>query len=295
MSGTLASIGPNIWAQPVSKAIQMPGVSVEPSERDEWLFTTTNGVVVQGAARLRQDWLLIQAPCPETMRKICEESPEGALALLGRNAGLRGGVRCGLNGDGQPALLAELPLGRGLDIPGSVGRALEGIRQAWHEPPDADPVCAASTDPEMEVNWTGLCMEAGWTCTARGTGDVAIEVGRGYGSGRVLLSRTPHARARLTFGLPKNLEKISRIAIGRLLLAASGLIRLVRPVMAEDETPAFEYRWEDTPQSFLLGYVLEALSVAADFCGGPLCALADARVATAYLLHRGWSSLGIPS
>ncbi len=295
MMSTYLSTSSYAWADPVCKALQMAGAALEPAERDQWVFSTSNGVVVGGTARLREEWFLMQAACPEPIRKALEANPDGAWALLARNAALRGGVRYGMNGSGQPMLLAELPLGRGLDLQGLISRALEGVRQAWHEPPDPTPTDPPEADPAPAPDWAALCAEAGWACAPRGTGDVAIDVGYGHGAGRVLLTKPPHPRARLTFGGPKTAEQASQTAMGRLLMQASGLIRLVRPVTTADGLPAFEYRWDTAPEPFLLGHVLEALSVAAQLCGGPLRALADARAAAAYLLHRGCSSLSIRS
>lgn len=288
MSATITTIVANPWLKAARDAFEEAGAGIEPCGADAFAFTTKNGVMVRGGARLQPDWLLLRAPCSEAMHKVQEESPEGALALIERNATLRGGVRFGIGDGGRPGLFAEIPLTRGLDLRSPVARALEGIRQAWHEQ-RAAVSCAAPLEGDAEtIDWAKLCAEAGWQSAPRATGDVAVEVGRARCSERVLLTCGSPPRAQWRFHAPEGVDPACRAAAGSLLLAASGLVRLVRPVTT-DEGVGFEHQWEDRPQSFLLGRVLEALTVAAGLCGGPLLALSSPRVASAFLRRRGWS------
>jgi hypothetical protein len=216
--------------------------------------------------------------------------------LLVWNATLPGLVKFVLTTEGSVRLRADLPLHEGIDIAARIREASAGFVFAWPGEP-TDPAAPSGTDSpgtaDVEpINLKQICSEAGWPFVERASGKLAVELEVVNGFYQALMVPTARGvQIGCDLATCDAAPPVCRQAIGGLLLAASGAVRLVRAAIAPGEVPPmarFEVVFAGAPCPSELASALESLSVACSHCGEEINMLQDHAVAQRYLELRGW-------
>jgi len=161
-----------------------------------------------------------------------------------------------------------------------------------------DPAAASATESpgtaDVEpINLKQICSEAGWPFVERSSGKLAIELEVAHGFYQALVVPTGRGvRIGCDLATCDAAPLVCRQAIGGLLLAASGAVRLLRATIAPGEVPPvarLEVVFAGAPCPLELASALESLSVACSHCGEETNMLQDHAVAQRYLELRGWT------
>jgi len=216
--------------------------------------------------------------------------------LLVWNATLPGLVKFVITTDGSVRLRADLPLRENIDIAARIREACAGFVFAWAGAP-TDPAAPSATDSpgtaDVEpINLKQICAEAGWPFVERASGKLAVELEVANGFYQALLVPTGRGvQIGCDLATCDAAPLVCRQAIGGLLLAASGAVRLLRATIAPGEVPPvarLEVVFAGAPCPLELASALESLSVACSHCGEEINMLQDHAVAQRYLELRGW-------
>jgi hypothetical protein len=254
-----------------------------------WRLTLRNGAPHAVTATAGEDWLVLEAGA----------DPDGTYPGLfwdaaTRNGSLGGLVKFVLAGDGRLRLRAEVPLPEGVVVAARIREVCGGFESACMSgaaPARADgpPIQAVGA-----LDLKALCSEAGWPFVVRGDGRLAVELEVPGSYAQALLA--PWQRGvgvSCEIAAFDSLEEVCRPAVGGLLLAASGLVRLGRAAVRPDGAVAvaqFEVRFESAPAPLEISSALECLSVACSLCGEEAKTLQLPAVAERYLALRGWGA-----
>jgi len=255
-------------------------------------------------ATVQAEWLVLESEPPRRVQNQWKRE-YGAAALLRRHRALPGNVKFVL-GDAMRAsplrLRAEVPLpDHGQSEADSaepfavqVDRAIDSIGAAHSlEPTDATKSSESEELSASAGNGAGvlpavatMCAEAGWvvqgttaaprvTLAADGFRQAVVSSGPGPHDIRLLLN--------LYDDLPEVSVAVSQRAAALLLLRTGSVVRLVRPLIAEpQEEIGYEVRLTRPPAESLV-HALNALSLAARHSAMEAEALADPRLAAAYV------------
>jgi hypothetical protein len=212
------------------------------------------------------------------------------------NATLPGLVKLVITTDSSLRLRADLPLREGIDIAARIREACAGFLFAWAGAP-IDPAAVSATDSPgtanvEPINLKQICSEAGWPFVERASGKLAVELEVANGFYLALVVPTGRGvRIGCDLATCDAAPLACRQAIGGLLLAASGAVRLARAAIAPGEVPPvarFEVVFAGVPCPLELASALESLSVACSHCGEEIKTLQDHAVSQHYLELRGW-------
>lgn len=151
---------------------------------------------------------------------------------------------------------------------------------------------AASDGSDTALDLHALCTEAGWTFTEREGSRVSVDLGGERRPAHAVLEslREGSARARVEILRREALTPSSRQALGTFLLTGSAIVRLARAYVdegADQVSAGFDAPCPSSCTASDVGHALSSLSVAWAMFGTEAVALADDRVARAYLAVRG--------
>jgi hypothetical protein len=244
----------------IYKAIAAVASQLTPSGDSGWRFILLNGAPHVVTANTDGEWLLLETDCSgETA------GPEFFWDALVRNASLAGLAKLVLTYDGRPQLRAELPLVEGVDPVTRVRETCSGFAAAWlHQDEYASPAASSAGNAEP-VDLKRLCSEAGWPFTERGGRKLAVELEVRGGFWQALLAPTKRGvRISCEAATLEAVPEECRQAIGGLLLAASGLVRLGRAsvtAQGASSVAQFEVVFGTAPSPSEISSALESLSV----------------------------------
>jgi len=285
----------------------------EPAGPGRWELGLAGG---QGAicatVAMEQDWLLFNV-APGDPDRQPRPSTERLGELLQANARLPGGVKFALDAVPPRVLLAaEIPLHEQVDVDGQVSDVRAGLRQgvieftrqqghdtAEPKPPKtapADENLQAEAPPQHEHALVDLCREAGWPCTERAGGHVAVtlDAGRAFTQAIVEPAGQASYRAWVELGANPSPSDTTSHAVNWLLLLACRVVRMARAVAVPAADGRVAYGWEvvlgRSPAAGELHDAFSALSVACRLTRREIHALQEESVAQKYLAARGWSS-----
>jgi hypothetical protein len=247
------------------------------------------------SARLDGDWLLLESALPEETERWTPWD------LLRWNRSFAGPGKFALRPDGRPGIRAELPLEDPSVLPGrlrgwcadlaSAARLLAG-REGVARPVSPDAREAAGEGASALELLGPTCAAAGWSFTERSASQlrVALDLPEGYHQACIDLHPDGALRVSVELASFDHPSRISRRALGILLLGASGMVRLVRGALLADgeaeATGLFEVRFTLPLAAGELHHALSALATAARLCGREVAALRCAPLAMTYLKVR---------
>ena len=140
-----------------------------------------------------------------------------------------------------------------------------------------------------------LLADTGWQSVEHAGGNLMVDLDSGSDFRQALVEAGPDGRLRASVELARWESHVpsSRDAMAVLLLTASSVVRMVRPVavIRDDRiTARFEFWLVSNAGSALLGRGLAALSVACRLCSREAAILNNERIAERYLAVRGFTS-----
>jgi hypothetical protein len=253
-----------------------------------WELDLSNGKPLRATAHREGDWLFFEAPlsnCASTL---------SAWKLLSLNAELPGSTKLTLSPRRKVLQLrADLPLFEEMDAPDQVSGAFADLKQAAARAHGAAPAPrpAESPTPATGTLLGQLCEEAGWFVKQRPSGALAVELETGSNLYLADVRTAPLGAAIASVDIAdcSPFSETSRKAAAVFLLVASGLTRLARAAMLEDEGSVrarFEVRFEREPRAREIGHALGALSVACREFGREARALGNEEIARVYSVAR---------
>ncbi|MDT4969430.1 MAG: hypothetical protein QOJ64_4167 [Acidobacteriota bacterium] len=264
-----------------------------------WNFVLNNGSALRVGARADDRWLRLDAPVNAGQHRI-----QGAWQLLRLNSAL-GGLSKVVTVAGYPGLRlrAEIPLDEDADLRERVKQACAGLKAAagqLHgeshalEKEHFGPVGATKGEATDASGLRSLCEASGWKFTERTSSKLAVDLETRNGFYQAIVENEPSGRVSLTVEVASQLAfcEISKRAIGALLLRASGLIRMARASVKQEQTAtaSFETLFETAPNAAELSHALSALAIASGLCGRTVEAMRDEVVARNYLASQGIES-----
>ena len=264
-------------------ALATAATAVDVRARGCWAVTFDAGLVVSASAD--DGWLRLAAPADVAV---------SAVDLLERNARLSGGARVVLHPDLEaPQVRVELPLDDEVDLVGRIREASAGLAAArWRTveegvDPAAGPVVA---DDDLAER----CRETGWEVASREPGRLAVALDvpgtlqhavverRGDGSVAVAVPVLDPSTVE-----PQPAAEACRTASALLLLAAGGVVRMVRAAATTRDGTLhawLEVVFATRPRAVELAHAFAALSVAYRLVGREVAVLwGDETVARTYL------------
>jgi hypothetical protein len=264
----------------------------------QWSINSLKGPELSLQARVDEDWLQIRADT-------------GAAAENGRirsvlqwNGRLDGAAKYALNREGRSiSICAELPLDDEVSIVSDLDETLAGFGRAASLVKDAsgrkphrkasprvesarDGVSQESVSPLQQ-----LLTEAGWPFAERSEGSCMVELDSRGDFYQALIETEADGSRRASVELAdwESPAPASKDALAVLLLAAAGVIRMVRPVVddfGDRMTARFEIRFTPGASPALVDRGLSSLSVACRFCGREAAVLNNLRIAEKYIAVR---------
>lgn len=270
-----------------------------------WQFALTNGATLHAEASMEQDWLLLDAAMPKPPAGPAADDAPGAWDLLLRNAALAGGAKFVFLPRRRAAhVRAEIPLDVRATIARRLRRACRGCKAALgeyrghtaHKGPSRRRASAKRPGPkDKDGALAELCTAAGWDFAERAPGVLTVELDVPGDAYHALLARRTGRRVAVAVELAScsRPSEATRLALGLMLLTASGMVRMARAAAEAVEgrtATRFEAVLHHTPAPGELAHALSALSVACRLCGREARTLQDETVAQRYLSVRGWSS-----
>lgn len=306
---------PNQQEITIAEALKQCAATVERRGSGHWQFAVVNGSAIPATARILDGWLILDAEIERRPQSV------DLWSLLRWNARLAPFNKFALTPGARAARLrAEIPLAAesdaAADLSARVADVYAGFRAALHGAHDRrveSHVAASNRDPEsatradddesatradaesarLASGLPPLCAEAGWAFTERAAGKLAVDLeapGAFYQAFLEARQNSLHVSVELT--RLDEYSPLSRRALGVLLLSASGVVRLVRAAIAEQEgraTARLEARFDALPCASQLHDALAALSVACRLCGEEARAVQDEWVAARYLAASGFA------
>lgn len=282
----------------VQEALARGAGRVEPDGAGGWRLGLGRGSRLPAAAHLGQGWFRLETDVP---RKRLKRHGGSDLLwhLLEWNRGLPGGVKFVLTPDQRVGLRAEAPVDGEADMAVRVADALAGVETGWSRlrrrgkraHADAEGARADTTGSVEPVDLGAMCTSAGWAFTQRPDGRLAVDLDVGDGFRQACVeSRDRDTRVSTMLARAETLDPASRHAWSVLLLSASGLVRMGRTTVTEEDgvaTATFEVAFAPAPCAVELRHALCVCSVACRVCAREVEQLRDPEVAAAYLAVRG--------
>mgnify|MGYP000897574707 CR=1 FL=1 len=266
----------------VEQALRGAGMELKQVREGRWDFSFKNGSVQTGLALCTEEWLHLSAPAPKAVLERDGRLPETQWALLEANGLLSGGIRYGIAPDASVRLYADVPLRpETAAVQEAVARACKGFRAA-HRVSSSRAETPDETADET-VSPAELCRAAGWAPEVRASGEcaVALETPRMRWQG--LFSAEAPWRVWTSVPVAVRPDSVGGGALARLLLEASRLFCMVRPVWRGAGELEFEAFLGAHPSSDDVHWALSALSTGMGLCGGVVSAFSDEAIANAYL------------
>jgi hypothetical protein len=273
----------------VFRALSTAASQLIPAGSSCWQFTLRNGAPHVITAKTDGDWLFLEANYPDEAQRS-----EPLWDTLARNGSLAGLAKIVMDSDGRLRLRAELPLVEDADLAARMLEACGGFASVW-SPDERNTTGDALRREEVEaLDLKHLCTEAGWVFTERGGGRLAVEleVPDCFYQG-ILIPLQRGAGVTCELAAIEGDSEDSRRAIAGLLLAASGVVRMVRATMSPDQTlpvAQLEAVFGTAPSPSEISSALESLSVGCSLCGEELKTLQAPTVAQRYLSLRRWEA-----
>lgn len=279
----------------IEKCLNQWGSVLNRSKCDKGELMFQHGIVPPLHLRFVDDWLQIK-----TDLGIADGNAQIWSALTW-NGLLDGAAKFSLNPqDRTLRLRAEIPLEGETDIATDLFLTLTGIERAvslLHGKDSQDahlrPIAVSTTKlHDAEMTLQELLAETGWTFVERSEGNFVIDLEHKGNFYQALIEHTPEGFRRVSVVLTDwdTYTPESRAALAVMLLSASDVIRMVRPVAEQrnDRIVArFEVHIASRANSALLGRGLSALSVACRYCAREANILNIERIAERYLAIRG--------
>lgn len=264
-----------------------PGLA--PAGYDAWTLNPTVDAASRVVVRRRGDWLVFEMPSAEHEPRPSWElldtagaGPGPGKAVLspdGRTYHVRADVPAGLNGTLADRCREAMASVRLIDalLRGHL-KAEAGSR--------ATPLAEGAHDTARPLR--ELCAEAGWSVRERTTGELVVDLKTARGSYAAEAVTEPEGTTRLFVRLARfeSLSETSREALGQFLLTAGRVLRLVRPVIREDEaglTVGFEFQTCLPVTAEDVDEALSALATAAQEFGREAKSLGDETLSRRYL------------
>ncbi len=281
----------------IESCLEQWGAVVNYSSDARWEMMLRNGDALPIRARLIDDWLQIRSELGSASEKT---SIWSALEL---NVRLDGAAKLALDIQDRSMLVcAEIPLDRDTPVGPDLDATLAGFEQAAFlirgetiQVAESQPRAATYPLPqEATLQLRELLAEVGMSYVERPGGSFMVDIENKRDFHQALVEKKPNGscRASLELGRWDSHVPASRDALAVLLLTASGLIRMVRPVAekcGERITVRFEIQLAPHASSALLSRGLAALSVACRLCGREVNILNNERIAGQYLAVRGFT------
>jgi hypothetical protein len=273
----------------ICAAIAAVASQLTPLGNSSWRFNLLNGAPHVVTAKTDYEWLLLESDCSGQAQR-----PELFWDALVRNASLAGLAKLVLAQDGSPQLRAELPVLEGVNLATRIYETCSGFEaEWWHKDDHSFPTGSLAGDAEP-VDLKRLCAEAGWPIAERGGRKLAVELEVQGGFSQALLIPMEHGvRISCEVAAFDAIPEECRQAVGGLLLAASGLVRMGRASINVNGTPPvaqFEVVFGTAPSPLEISSALESLSVGCSLCGEEVKALQVPAIAERYLALRGWGT-----
>jgi hypothetical protein len=272
----------------IRAAIAAVTTKLTPVGSSIWQFTLLNGAPHVVTAKTEGDWVLLEAD-----RTGAAQRADSFWDALVRNATLPGLAKLALAHDGSLQLRAELPMIEGIDLAARFRETCCGFEAEWTHKDDrsSQDVPPVKAEP---IDLKGLCSESGWPFTERGGRKLAVELEVPGGFSQALLIPAEHGvRISCEVACLDPITERCRQAVGGFLLAASGLVRMVRASVNTNGTPAaaqFEVVFGTAPSPLEISSALESLSVSCSLCGEEIKTLTVPAIAERYLALRGWDA-----
>ena len=291
-------------SQEIESGLEKFGTKVKRESEGRWNFNLCNGKSLHVHARLENEWLLLDAPV-QVHSNDGQERNRRMLLWNGDLAGLSKYAM--LPADPDVRIRAEIPLAQEIQetsIGNILGETCEGFRQAadhiasiggsnrtGQSPVE---VVSAGTESLPTFDFGPVLNETGWAYTPRSPGRTSVDLECGREFFQALLEARPDGSIRASAELVRwqDPAKESCDALALLLLSASAIVRMVRPVAdtAPDHIAAgFEVQFAAPPSAAWLDRTLAALSVACGLCGREAAILNDRAIARQYLALHGYN------
>jgi hypothetical protein len=283
---TIQSVARN---EMVSRALSTATSQLIPAGSSCWQFTARNSAPHAITAKTDGDWLVLDANYPDEA-----QGSEPFRDTLARNGSLSGLAKIVMDVDGRLRLRAELPVVEDADLSARIVEACDGFKSVWSPDERHTTGDALGREAVEPLDLKQLCSEAGWVFTERGGGRLAVEleVPDGFYQGILAPLQGGVAMTCELAEIEGDSEESQR-AIAGLLLAASGVVRMVRATMSTDQTQPvaqLEAVFGTTPSPSEISSALESLSVGCSLCGEEIKTLQTPTVAQRYLALRGWEA-----
>lgn len=276
------------WTRSVADALEAHAVAVAQMAPGHWTFAPAASPALRVGARIAGEWLLFDTSLPAHVSRTLD----WRWKALAANQLFAGGVKlCTVDGERTLRLRAELPLLEDAPVASRVRHVCAGIAAAtaWltSRTADARPAPIAADHFEAsDLDLPELCRETQWPLTVREPNTVMVQLdvpgtfqramvdtqtGRGVVVFTPILSEAPRA-------------PVCEAAVARLLLAATGAVRMVRAVAGvSPASVGFEVVFAHIPTAEELVHTFAALSVAWSCAGREAEVLArDERIARLY-------------
>lgn len=289
----------NALEKVVPDAVQM--------EPGRWAIPRLNGRAFGVCVQSEHDWLLMSTLLLGA-KEFRRYDADQVWRLLCGNAVIPGGVKFAASGDASSLYMrSEIPLQNGMN--GTYGlsdrirdackgfdRAHDLFCQTGKKPAaksDVKPPAPADLDGKQEVS--SRLTEAGWHCVMRadGTATVTLDVFNASCQASVCILDGVGVRAWVDLDVTDDLNRVSRKALGLYLLAATGMMKMVRAAAGGSNGSARPLRLEAVSDAssghYDLNHVLSALSCAAGLCAREVGVFNSERLAREYLSMRGWT------
>ncbi len=285
-------------ARTILAALTESGLLAKPAGYGRWRSPLTESAADQLDARWEEDWLLLDAPLyPDRTGK--QPTAETLWRMLECNAHLPGSGKLALPpGSHAPHFRSEVPLDCGIDLTRRMRQFHAGLRKARlpHLTVETRPLPYLTVGTRPDVDWSALCREAGWSCTQRANGRLAIALDVPDSFSQAFLEAGadyPSLSVELATDVPP--APCCRHALAVLLLSLGAIIRMVRPATADREGTTALF-WEaplsESPSPTELANALSALSLACRLSEREVKVLQKDVIAEEYLSARGWSPDG---
>jgi hypothetical protein len=245
--------------------------------------------------QLTADWLAMTADLGDQIAILATHADD-AWNCLQANREFNAGVKIVLQPDtGRLGAAVEVPWSEDdPDRKSHLNAAFKALTQASRWRPGTNATYAsAESIPTLDL--AELCRSTDWPCNERADGSVAVslETAEGVLGGGGCLALVEHDATR---GVMVRLEMLSakeadlttpiRLAMGRMLLKAGGLVRFARPVAWTHDSrikAGFEVALGRAATPARLAAALCALSVSWQLCGREMQALTHQPTAEAFL------------
>lgn len=274
-----------------------------------WNISRSNGAGLRIEGRVEDEWVTLRSgfpagrgqPSNATVWRLLEASgglPGGVkFSWLPRKRELLAGVEIPLDDDEADigTRLAEACAGM------EAAAALQpGLLKSWKQEADGRgagerPADAGEPKAEAPSGLSQLCAEAGWECTERPGGDLAVTLEVPGGFHQAMLREIAGGRVAVATQLApceSSTPLLCRHALGLLLLRVSGVIRMARAAahgLAVGMAPRLEVVFDSSPSASELRHALCALSTACRLCGQEAELLqADEKIAREYVARWRW-------